>query len=213
MSAQFSKILWFELRMPAKWGILQCRHMWHSKFQSWARKPQYFPIFEAKTCHKQFIDWPEIYPKAFQVPSSTPSCMIRIAWGNHFYPSEGFYQNLEYIQKALKAQRNRTLMPKSLALFHSFPRNPSVLFALGTVLYPFLCTSLDSKILKWVVLEWFTALIYIVSAYKYEYIYIYNKSEKAEKQQPGAESLNNRAKTPEMSASKGIQKNKWSMSK
>ena len=97
-----------------------------------------------------------------------------------------------YIQKALKAQRNRTLMPKSLALFHSFPRNPSVLFALGTVLYPFLCTSLDSKILKWVVLEWFTALIYI---------------------EMGAESLNNRAKTPEMSASKGIQKNKWSMSK
>jgi hypothetical protein len=34
------------------------------------------------------------------------------------------------------------------------------------------------------------------------------KGEKAEKQQPGAESLNNRAKTPEMSASKGIQKNK-----
>ena len=192
MLAQFSKILWFELRMPAKWGILECRHMWHSKFQSWVRKPQYFPIFEAKTCHKQFIDWPEIYPKAFQVPSSTPSCMIRIAWGNHVYPSEGFYQNLEYIQKALKAQRNRTLMPKSLALFHSFPRNPSVLFALGTVLYPFLCTSLDSKILKWVVLEWFTALIYI---------------------EMGAESLNNRAKTPEMSASKGIQKNKWSMSK
>ena len=123
MSAQFSKILWFALRMPAKWGILECRHMWHSKFQSWVRKPQYFPIFEAKTCHKQFIDWPEIYPKAFQVPSSTPSCMIRIAWGNHVYPSEGFYQNLEYIQKALKAQRNRTLMPKSLALFHSFPRN------------------------------------------------------------------------------------------
>jgi hypothetical protein len=49
--------------------------------------------------------------------------MIRIAWGTHVYPSEGFYQNLEYIQKALKAQRNRTLMPKSLALFHSFPRN------------------------------------------------------------------------------------------
>ena len=97
MSAQFSKILWFALRMPAKWGILECRHMWHSKFQSWVRKPQYFPIFEAKTCHKQFIDWPEIYPKAFQVPSSTPSCMIRIAWGNHVYPSEGFYQNLEYI--------------------------------------------------------------------------------------------------------------------
>ena len=97
MSAQFSKMLWFELRMPAKWGILECRHMWHSKFQSWVRKPQYFPIFEAKTCHKQFIDWSEIYPKAFQVPSSTPSCMIRIAWGNHVYPSEGFYQNLEYI--------------------------------------------------------------------------------------------------------------------
>ena len=76
MSAQFSKILWSELRMPAKWGILECRHMWHSKFQSWVRKPQYFPIFVAKTCHKQFIDWPEIYPKAFQVPSSTPSCMI-----------------------------------------------------------------------------------------------------------------------------------------
>ena len=93
MSASFSKFLWFELRMPAKWGILECRHMWHSKFQSWVRKPQYFPIFEAKTCHKQFIDWPEIYPKAFQVPSSTPSCMIRIAWGNHVYPSEGFYQN------------------------------------------------------------------------------------------------------------------------
>ena len=54
--------------------------------------------------------------------------MIRIAWGNHVYPSEGFYQNLKNIQKALKA--------------------------------------------------------------------------------PGAESLNNRAKTPEMSASKGIQKNK-----
>ena len=123
MSAQFCKIWWFELRMPAKWDILECRHIWHSKFQSWVRKPQYFPIFEAKTCHKQFIDWPEIYPKAFQVPSSTPSCMIRIAWGNHVYPSEGFYQNLEYIQKALKAQRNRTLMPKSLALFHSFPRN------------------------------------------------------------------------------------------
>ena len=49
-----------------------------------------------------------------------------------------------------------------------------------------------NKILKWVVLEWFTALIYI---------------------EMGAESLNNRAKTPEMSASKGIQKNKWSMSK
>ena len=90
MLAQFSKILWFELRMPAKWGILECRHMWHSKFQSWVREPQYFPIFEAKTCHKQFIDWPEIYPKAFQVPSSTPSCMIRIAWGNHVYPSEGW---------------------------------------------------------------------------------------------------------------------------
>ena len=97
MSAQFSEILWLELRMPAKWGILECRHMWHSKFQSWVRKPQYFPIFEAKTCRKQFIDWREIYPKAFQVPSSTPSCMIRIAWGNHVYPSEGFYQNLEYI--------------------------------------------------------------------------------------------------------------------
>ena len=27
MSAQFSKMLWFELRMPAKWGILECRHM------------------------------------------------------------------------------------------------------------------------------------------------------------------------------------------
>ena len=124
MSAQFSKMLWFELRMPAKWGILECRHMWHSKFQSWVRKPQYFPIFEAKTCHKQFIDWSEIYPKAFQVPSSTPSCMIRIAWGNHVYPSEGFYQNLEYIyiySKSFESTAQSHSHAKKFGPFSLFP--------------------------------------------------------------------------------------------
>ena len=108
--------------MPAKWGILECRHMWHSKFQSWVRKPQYFPIFEAKTCHKQFIDWPEIYPKAFQVPSSTPSCMIRIAWGNHVYPSEGVYQNLEYIySKSFESTAQSHSHAKKIGPFSLFP--------------------------------------------------------------------------------------------
>ena len=109
--------------MPAKWGILECRHMWHSKFQSWVRKPQYFPIFEAKTCHKQFIDWPEIYPKAFQVPSSTPHAWYVLPGATMFTHLKGFIKTLNiYIySKSFESTAQSHSHAKKFGPFSLFP--------------------------------------------------------------------------------------------